>query len=113
MQWPSKHPGAESGLNIDDSCLKNNVDSMKKWEKLVEKFVTRILNVAKKEHTAGNASSAEDRTHSLSLADWDEFQKRHGGLTLIQKKFSECFGDHPTCYMGNYNSTLTDRETLK
>ena len=66
-----------------------------------------------KKNTAGNASSAEERADSLNWAGWDELKKRHSGLIVFRKKFSKRFGDHPKCYMGNYNSTLADREKLK
>ena len=72
LQQLLKHSVAERGLNIDDSCLKNDIDSMKKWEKLGEMFVTRILNATKKKtKTKKNAatSSAKERMDSLSWVD--------------------------------------------
>ena len=113
MQQLSKHPVVETGLNTDDSCLKNNIDSMKVTGKFGGEICHLNFECGKKKRTAGSSSSAEERVDSLSWAGWDELQKRHSGLTVFRKKFSERFGDHPTCYMGNYNSTLADREKLK
>ena len=108
MQQLSKHTDAESGLNIDDSCLNNNNDSMKKTGKIGGEVCHPNFECGKK-RTGGSATSAEERTDSLSSVDWDELQKRRSGLTVLRKNISERFGDHPTCYMENYNSIVTDK----
>jgi len=89
-----KHSEAD-GRCIDDSALKNRIDGDEEdGVKLVEKFITPILNQAKKEKTGSPADPTEETADPLSSIDWDELQKKARWPHL--KKYFELFGDHPT-----------------
>ena len=78
----------------------------------MEKFFHLDFECGKKSTLPGTPAQLK-RVDSQNWAGWDKLQKRHSGLSVFRKKFSKRFGDHPTCYMGNYNSTLADREKMK
>ena len=61
---------AEKSLTLDDASVKNKKDGRRKTgKKLVEKFVTPVINQARKEKTGAPADSTEGRQDLLAAVD--------------------------------------------
>ena len=66
----------------------------KTGKRLIEKFVTPIINKNKKEQTGAAADPTEEIVDPLASIDWEELQKKVRWPHL--QRYYELFGNHPT-----------------